>query len=99
MGMALPPRNTPLNAEQRRALALLNNILRGITEGQLALVHRFDRSMIAGLVHKGLATAQREIVTGPGHTTIEVVRVRFSDAGRQAVEGLSERYLAKIQSR
>jgi hypothetical protein len=53
----VPPRNAPLSAEQRRALALLNNILRGITEGQLVLVHGFDRSMIAGLVHEVIGRA------------------------------------------
>jgi hypothetical protein len=43
--------------------------------------------MIGGLVDEGLAAAQREIVTGPGRTTIEVVRIKISDAGRRAIEG------------
>jgi hypothetical protein len=41
--------------------------------------------MIAGLVEEGLATARREIVAPPGRTTIEVVRIRITDAGRQAL--------------
>jgi len=83
--MVAPPRNTPLSAEQRRALTLLNNIPSGITEGQIVLVHGFNGDMIAGLVEVGLATAQREVVTAPSHTTIEVVRIRISDAGRRAL--------------
>ena len=43
--------------------------------------------VIAGLVDEGLATAQREIVTAPGRTTTEVVRIRISDAGRKVLEG------------
>jgi hypothetical protein len=31
--------------------------------------------------------AHREVATGPGGTTIKVVRIKISDAGRQAVEG------------
>jgi hypothetical protein len=42
--------------------------------------------MIAGLVSTGLVTAQREIVTVSRRTTIEVVRIRITDAGRRAIE-------------
>jgi hypothetical protein len=73
-----------LNDEQRRALALLASIPHGITEELLVLAHGFDRAMIAGLVHEGLATEGPEIVSG--RTTIEVVRIRISDAGRRAIE-------------
>ena len=59
----------------------------GITGEQLVLVHGFDRDMIARLVDAGLATAHREVATGPGRMTIEVVRIKISDAGRRAVEG------------
>jgi hypothetical protein len=85
--MPVPPREPSLSEEQRHALALLDSVLKGVTEDQLALVHGFNRDMIAGLVHKGLATAQREIVTASGRTTIEVVRIRITDAGRMALEG------------
>jgi hypothetical protein len=82
-----PPREPGLSEEQRHALALLDSVLQGVTEDQLALVHGFDRGMIAGLVHEGLATAEREIVTVSGRTTIEVVRIRITDAGRMALKG------------
>jgi len=41
--------------------------------------------MIAGLVRTGLATAERESVNARGKT-IEVIRVRITDAGRRAIE-------------
>jgi hypothetical protein len=82
--MAVPSREPSLSKEQRHALALLASIPHGITEDLLALAHGFDRAMIAGLVDTGLAMAQHEIVSG--RTTIEVVRIRISEAGRQAIE-------------
>jgi hypothetical protein len=42
--------------------------------------------MIACLVDECLATAEREVVTGPGRAAIEVVRIRITDAGRQALK-------------
>jgi hypothetical protein len=83
--MAAPPREPRLSTEQRQALALLDSVLHGVTEDQLALVHGFDRDMIAGLVHERLAAAEREVVTGPGRAAIEVVRIRITDAGRMAL--------------
>jgi hypothetical protein len=43
--------------------------------------------MIAGLVHEGLTTAHRENVTVSRDATIEVVRIKITDAGRTALEG------------
>jgi hypothetical protein len=86
--MAVPPKEPSLSNEQRHALALLANIPHGITEELLVLAHQFDRIMIAGLVHEGLAMVQREIITGPSRTTIEVVRIRITDARRRALEKL-----------
>jgi hypothetical protein len=83
--MAVPPREPSLSKEQRNALAPLASIPHGITEDLLALAHGFDPAMIVGLVGTGLATAQREIVSG--RTTIELVRIRITDAGRRALEG------------
>jgi hypothetical protein len=83
----MSPQQSNLSKEQRRALTLLASIPYGVTEDQLAFVHGLDRVMIAGLVHEGLATAQREIVTVSQCGTIEVVRVRITDAGRMALEG------------
>ena len=83
--MAAPPEKPNLTREQRRALELLASIPHGISEDLLALAHGFNRHMIAGLVEEGLATARREIVTAPGRTTIEIVRIRITDAGRSAI--------------
>ncbi len=85
--MAVPPREPSLGKEQRHALALLASFPHGITEDRLGLAHGFDRAMIAALVHEGLATAQREVVTDPGCAVIEVVHIRITDAGRTALEG------------
>jgi hypothetical protein len=43
--------------------------------------------MISGLVDEGLATTRREILGASDGTTIEVSRIRISDAGRLALEG------------
>jgi hypothetical protein len=85
--MAAPPREPSLSEAQRRALALLAGIRDGITEDTLVVAHGFDRDMIAGLLHDGLATAEREVITGPSRTVIKVVRIRISDAGWRALEG------------
>jgi hypothetical protein len=68
-------------------LTLLANFPHGLTEELLALAHGFDRAMIAGLVHEGLATTAREVVTAPGRAVTEVARIRITDAGRRALEG------------
>ncbi len=85
--MAASPGERSFSREQRSALALLANFPNGITEELLVLAHGFDRAMIAGLVHGGLATAEREVVTGPGSALIEVVRIKITQAGRMALEG------------
>jgi hypothetical protein len=56
--------------EQR--VALLANFPDGITEELLVLAHGFDRALIAGLLHEGLAVIQREVVTG-----VEMVRISY----------------------
>jgi hypothetical protein len=82
----MAPPEPSLSKEQRRALTLLASIPYGVTEDQLAFVHGLDRVMTAGLVREGLATTEREVVTGPGRGVIEVVRIRITDAGRQVLE-------------
>jgi hypothetical protein len=82
----LPPK-CRLIPEWRQALQLLASSPRGATDDLLALAHGFDRAMIRGLVHEALATARHEIITAPGRTTIEVVRIKISDAGRRVLEG------------
>jgi hypothetical protein len=58
----------------------------GVTEELLVHARGFDRAMISRLVNHGLAMARREVATGPGRTTIEVVRLVISDVG-MALEG------------
>ena len=74
-----------LSAERRQALELLASDPHGATEELLVLAHGFDSDMIAGLVRAKLATARREIVKAGGKT-VEVVRIRITDAGRKAIE-------------
>jgi hypothetical protein len=85
--MAAPPREPSLSEEQRHALTLLASIPYGVTEDLLVLAHGFNRAMIAGLVHEGLATALGEVVTGPSRSVIKVIRIRITDPGRMALEG------------
>ncbi len=76
-----------LSAEQRRALTLLERAPRGLTEATLLRVHGFTFELLDGLVHDGLA----EVATGTvmrGSRTIEVTRVRITDAGRRAIGGV-----------
>jgi hypothetical protein len=79
--MAEPPREPSLSIEQRRALALLASIPHGIIEDLLVLNHEVDRAAIAGLVQEGLATAGRETFAASDRTTIDLVRIRITDAG------------------
>jgi hypothetical protein len=79
--MAMPPRKN----RRRQALEILAGSRHGVTEDLLALAHGFNSDMIAGLVRTGLATAQRETIQTDGKS-VEVVRVRITDAGRQALE-------------
>jgi hypothetical protein len=80
--MAASSGEPSVSREQRGVLALLANFPDGITEELLVLAHGFDRALIAGLLHEGLAVIQREVVTG-----IEMVRIRITDSGRRALEG------------
>jgi hypothetical protein len=82
--MPSPPRKHRLSPEQREALELLASDPQGATEELLVLVHGFDGDMIAGLVHSGLATARRENMKAGGRA-IEVVRIRITGAGRDAL--------------
>jgi hypothetical protein len=79
------PRKRRLSTEQRQALELLAGDPHGATEELLVLARGFDSDMIAGLVPRGLATAKRERMKAGGKT-VEVVRVRITEAGRRAIE-------------
>ncbi len=73
-----------LSRTHRRALKVLANAgPRGVTEA-LMLAHGFTADMLAGLVLVGLATAEPETNKACGRT-IEVVRIRITAAGRDAL--------------
>jgi len=82
--LASSPRKR-LSLKARQALELLAVDPRGLAEA-LLLTYGFTRDLIAGLVHTGLATAQRQTVKAGGRTT-RVVRIRITEAGRRALEG------------
>ena len=77
-GPRLPP-------ERRRMLKLLARSRHGANEELLVLGHGFSRRMLAGIVRRKLAAAEREVVKAGGKT-IEVVRARMMEAGRRALE-------------
>ena len=62
----------------------LRNVARVLASAMKVLAHGFDSDMIAGLVREGLATAKRESMKAGGKT-IEVVRIRITAAGREAL--------------
>jgi hypothetical protein len=69
--------------QRRRALKLLAGSTDGCTEAIL-LAHGFTVDMLAGLIRAGLATAQVERMMAGGRT-MEVTRIRITDAGRRAI--------------
>ena len=80
-----PPRR--LNpAHRRRALELLASSPHGATTKLLVVAHGFEIDMIAGLVRSGLAAEEFDVMKAGGKT-IEIVRIRITEAGRKAVEG------------
>ena len=75
-----------LTPERRRMLKLLARSRHGVNEELLVHSHGFRRPTIVGLVSAGLAATEREVVKA-GAKTIEVVRVRITNAGREAIKG------------
>ena len=71
-------------AGAQRALELLAVDQRGLTE-TLLLTYGITRGMLANLIRAGLASVQRQRVRAGGRT-MEVVRVRITEAGRKATE-------------
>ena len=72
-----------LTTEQRRALAVLADTGRdGAAEAIMAA--RFGVEVLAGLVHKGWASLDIEMVRAGG-SAFEVVRMKITEAGRQAL--------------
>jgi hypothetical protein len=74
-----------LSTEQRRALALLIQGQRGLTEATLMHVHGFTSELLANLVHNGLAEVAPG-TTRTGGRTIEVERMRITSVGRKAID-------------
>jgi hypothetical protein len=72
--------------DRRRALELLASCRDGCSEA-IMLAHGFSIDMMVELVNAGLATATAERVVA-GSRTIEVARVRITEAGRRMLFGL-----------
>src|SRR5713101_4970897 len=67
--------------EQRRALKMLTDAPRGVSEEMLVVVHGFSAAMLAGFVLAGLATVVTETKSAPRGVTIKIARVCITDAG------------------
>ena len=76
------------NPDRRRALELLAGSRYGYTKAILR-AHGFSMDMMVELVKAGLATTKRERIVADGRQTA-VVRVRITDAGRQALAKMSK---------
>jgi hypothetical protein len=76
--------NFGLGAEERRVLKLLAGSPTGCTTSIL-LAHGFSSSVVAELISTGRATAKSEHMRA-GQRTVDVTRVRITDAGRAALE-------------
>jgi hypothetical protein len=76
------PRRRP-KPDRRRALELLASCRDGCTEA-IMIAHGFTIDDMAALVRAGLATATAERVVA-GRRTIEVARLRITEAGRRAI--------------
>ena len=82
--MSASPNRPRLTLEQRQALELLASDPQGATDELLVLVHGFDSNMIADLVESGLAMARLENMNA-GSRAIEVIRIRITGSGRNAL--------------
>jgi hypothetical protein len=81
MTSASPKRR--LTSEQRRALALLASSRPGVHAALLVYGHGFKRRVLAGLVRRGLAAAEREVVKAGG----KAVQVRAHQDHGGGAEG------------
>jgi hypothetical protein len=82
--MRLTNRKRRPKPDRRRALELLAFCRDGCTEA-LMLAHGFTIEQMVELVHAGIATASAEHVVA-GKRTIEVARLRITEAGRRMLE-------------
>jgi hypothetical protein len=78
------PRRRP-KPDRRRGSNCSHHAATAATEA-IMLAHGFSIDMMVGLVNAGLATATAERVVA-GRRTIEVARVRSTEAGRKALVG------------
>jgi hypothetical protein len=69
--------------QRRRALELLASCRDGCTEA-IMLAHGFSIEQVVELVRAGLATVHIDRIVDGGRT-LEVARVKVTDAGRQAL--------------
>jgi hypothetical protein len=76
------------NPDRRRALELLAGSRYGYTKAILR-AHGFSIDIMVELVKAGLATTKRERMVADGRQT-GVVRVRITEAGRQALARMSK---------
>ena len=77
------PKQHRLSADCRRALQVLATSPDGCTEA-IMLAHGFKLALLVALISDGLATAQAERVMA-GRRTVDVVCMRITNAGRQAI--------------
>jgi hypothetical protein len=73
-----------LTSEQQQALHMLSDAPRGHAESVMA--SHFGVDLLAGLVRRGLVSVAQERVRA-NWQWIEVVMMRITDAGRQALDG------------
>jgi len=83
-------RKARLTPKARRAMELLAVDERGLTE-TLLRTYGFTRGMLANLVRRGFATAQCQTAKAGGQT-LEVVRIRITDAGREALAEIEHEF-------
>jgi len=81
----MPSRAQRERSDPRRALRLLASAPEGVTEA-LMLAHGFSVELLVDLCIAGLATAKPDQMRA-GRRTMEVVRMRITEAGRQALTG------------
>ena len=81
----MPSRAQRERSDRRRALRVLADAPQGVTEA-LMLAHGFRVELLVDLCLAGLATATPEQMSA-GRRTMEVVRMKITEAGRQALTG------------
>ena len=81
----MPSRAQRERSDRRRALRVLVDAPEGMTEA-LMLAHGFRMAPLTDLYIAGLATATVERMVAGGRT-VEIVRMKITDAGRQALAG------------